>query len=185
MIVVALAVGFGLSYYALTDGRIVGVLQVGPWTARPAIGSASPDPYSRAYLVRAGGLQLGQSEGIAFTAINDSDGVALDRGCRYRITGTTPVASFWTLVAAARDGSNIARPDGLQGLRSRSISREADGSMILYVSHSLAPDNWLEITGAGSFELILTLYDTTNLSGAGADVSVQALPAIRKEACGA
>jgi hypothetical protein len=181
MIAVALAVGFGLSYYSLTDGRLFGALKVGPWAAWPAVGSPSPDPYTRAYLARTGALQLGLSEGIAFTALTDSDEQPLDRACRYRIEGTTPVASFWTLQALAADGSSIARPDGLQVLQSRQIARANDGSLVLYVSRSLAPDNWLEIAGDGAFKLVLTLYDPSNLSGAG--VAVQTLPAIVKEAC--
>ena len=181
LITVALVVGFGLSYYALTDGRLLGALKVGPWAAWPAVGSAKPDPYTRAYLARTGAMQLGQSEGIAFTATTDSDARPLDRACRYRIDGTTPVASFWTLAAVAADGSNIARPDGPQVLQSRGIARANDGSLKLYVSEALAPENWLEIAGAGPFKLVLTLYDPTNISGSG--TSVQTLPAIVKEAC--
>jgi hypothetical protein len=183
LLAVALAVGFGLSYYALTDGRVIGALHVGPWTAWPTVGSPSPDPYTRAYLARTGALQLGQSEGIAFTASSDSDGRALDRACRYRIAGTTPVASFWTLQATADDGSSIARPDGQLELQSSNVARANDGSLVLYISRTLAPDNWLEITGRGSFQLVLTLYDPSNLSGSA--VSVQSLPTILKEACGA
>jgi len=183
MVAVALVVGFGLSYYALTDGRLLGALKVGPWAAWPAVGSASPDPYTRAYLARTGALQLGQGEGLAFTAADDSDGHPLDRSCRYRIEGTTPVATFWTLQAVAADGSNIARPDGQLELRSSDIARANDGSLVLTVSKTLAPANWLEITGTGPFRLLLTFYDPSNLSGSG--VAVQSLPAIHREACGA
>lgn len=180
-IAIALGTGFGLSYFALDDGRVLGALRVGPWAAWPAVGSPTPDPYTQAYLSRTGALQLGQSEGIAFTAISDSDGQPLDRSCRYRLEGSTPVASFWTLAALAPDGSNIARPDGTIALQSRHIARANDGTMVLYVSKTLAPDNWLEITGTGPFKLLLTLYDTSNLSGAG--TSVQTLPSISKEGC--
>jgi hypothetical protein len=61
------------------------------------------------------------------------------------------------------------------------LSRAGDGSVELYVSKTLAPQNWLEITGNGAFDLILTLYDTSSLSGVGADVA--ALPSIIREAC--
>ena len=182
MIAVALVVGFGLSYYALTDGRLLGAVKVGPWAAWPAVGSPSPDPYTRAYLSRTGALQLGQSEGIAFVAISDSDGQPLRRDCRYRIAGTTPVASFWTMEARSTDGRNIARPDGMTALRSADLARATDGSLIAYVSRTLAPDNWLEIAGDGAFELALTLYDATNLSGNNGG-SVQSLPSISNEGC--
>src|SRR4051812_48477850 len=123
MIAVALVVGFGLSYFALTDGRLFGAVKVGPWAAWPAVGSPTPDPYTHAYLARTGALELGQSEGIAFLASKDSDGQPLRRDCRYRVQGTTPVASSWTMVALSTDGRNIARSDGLKALRSAEIAR--------------------------------------------------------------
>ena len=181
MIVVALGVGFGLSYYTLSDGHLIGAVKVGPWAAWPGVGSPSPDPYARAYLARTGALELGQSEGVVFTATTDSDGKPLDRNCRYRIEGTTPVAGFWTLRAIGTDGSNIAPSTGQQILQSRGVARANDGSLLLYVSKTLAPENWLEIAGDGPFQLVLTLYDPSNLSGAG--VAVQTLPAILKEVC--
>lgn len=180
MLVVALAVGFGLSWYALNDGRLVGGVQVGPWTAWPRAGSANPDPYTRAYLARNGALQLGQGEGVLFVATTDSDGKALDRNCRYRIDGMTPTATFWTLVPTAPDGSLIARPDGPAEFQSSRVARANDGSLQLYVSKTLAPLNWLEITGDGAFWLALTLYDTSVFSTGSAATT---LPAIIREAC--
>ena len=181
MIAVALALGFGLSWYALTDGRVFGGFQVGPWAAWPQVGSPNPDPYTRAYLARSGALQLGLSEGLQFIASTDSDGRPLDRACRYRIAGTTPVAAFWTLVPVSLAGINIARPDGPLAFRSTRIARAPDGSLVLYVSRTLAPQNWLEIAGDGPFELILTFYDTSIFAGIGS--GVQTLPAILREAC--
>ena len=102
-IAVALAVGFGLSYYALTDGRLFGVAQVGPWHAWPDVGANAPNPYTRGHLARTAAFELGQSEGLQFTATTDSDGQPLTRACAYRIDGKTPLATFWTLVAQDED----------------------------------------------------------------------------------
>jgi hypothetical protein len=181
LIVVALAVGFGLSWYALTDGRFFGAHQVGPWLAWPQVGQPNPDPYTRAYLARAGTMQLGLSEGLQFVAVADSDGQRLDRSCRYRIDGRTPVAQFWTLTAIAPDGTNIASEGGPPAIRSNRTSRTFDGTAVIYVSHALAPQNWLEIDGDGPFSLVLTLYDTSIYAGVGA--GVETLPAITREAC--
>ncbi len=182
MLVVALAVGFGLSWYVLTDGRLFGALEIGPWTAWRDVGVPSPDPYTRAFIARSGALELGASEGIQFVATTDSDNRRLDRNCRYRIDGTTPAARFWTMVPVAPDnGAPIARPDGPADFHSARLSRAGDGSVALYVSKSLAPQNWLELTGDGAFDLVLTLYDTSSLSGVGTDAGT--LPAIIREAC--
>src|SRR5687768_3972664 len=108
MIAVALSVGFGLSYYALTDGRLFGVARVGPWTAWPDVGSNTPNPYTRGHLAREASLQLGQSEGLQFSADTDSQGEPLTLDCGYRIEGKTPLATFWTLVAVDSFGRNLA-----------------------------------------------------------------------------
>lgn len=181
MFAVALAVGFGLSWYALTDGRFFGTLQSGPWIAWPDAGSPVPNPYTRAHLVREGVLQLGQSEGLQFIATLDSEGEPLIRDCTYRIDGTTPVSTFWTLVAIEEDGALIGPPNGFPAIRSNAIARAPDGSIVVRVGRRLAPFNWLELTGEGPFSLQLTLYDTIASSGFGA--SVETMPAILRESC--
>jgi hypothetical protein len=182
MFAVALGTGFGLSWYALNDGRLFGAVEIGPWQAWRDVGVPSPDPYTRAYIARSGALELGASEGLQFVATFDSDNHRLDRNCRYRIDGSTPPARFWTLVPVAPDtGAPITRPDGPADFHSARLSRASDGSVELYVSKTLAPQNWLEIAGEGPFNLVLTLYDTSSLSGTSANVAT--LPAIIREAC--
>ena len=58
MVAIALGLGFGLSWYALTDGRYFGAAQIGPWAAWPRAGLPSPDPYTRAYLARTGAFPV-------------------------------------------------------------------------------------------------------------------------------
>jgi len=182
MVVVALALGFGLSWYALSDGGLFGASRSGPWKAWRDVGVPAPDPYTRAYIARTGALELGAGEGLEFVATTDSDDRRLDRACRYRIDGRTPAARFWTLVPVApEDGASIARPDGPAGFHSARLSRAGDGSVELYVSKLISPQNWLEITGEGPFNLVLTFYDTSNLSSVGTDATM--LPAIIREGC--
>ena len=119
MIVVALAVGFGLSYYTLTDGRLIGARQgrsLGRLARRRLLLARSLYPRLSCPHRRAAAWSKRR---LAFAATGDSDGQPLDRDCRYRISGTTPVASFWTLRAVDAGGRDIARPDGQQALRSR------------------------------------------------------------------
>jgi hypothetical protein len=181
LIGVALCVGFGLSWYVLSDAGVVGSLRVGPWAAWRDAGSPTPDPYTRAHVARAGALQLGASEGLQFVARTDSDGQRLDRACRYRIDGTTPVATFWTLTPVDPDFAVITRPGTPRAFNSTRVARATDGSLQLYVSRTISPRNWLEIEGDGTFALVLTLYDTSSLTGAGS--APASLPAIIREAC--
>jgi len=181
MIGVALVVGFGLSWYALTDGRFFGAIRIGPWAAWHDVGSPTPDPYTRAFVARSGALQLGASEGLQFVASTDSDGRRLDRDCRYRIDGTTPVSTFWTLVPIASDNSIITRPGGPAAFNSTRVARATDGSLQLYVSKTLSPRNWLEITGEGPFALQLSLYDASSFAGGG--TAEAEMPTIIREDC--
>ncbi|HTM76476.1 MAG TPA: DUF1214 domain-containing protein [Devosia sp.] len=181
LVTVALGVGFGLSYYALTDGRLFGAAVVGPWTAWPDVGTATPNPYTRGHLTRVAGLQLGLSEGLQFTATTDSNGEPLTLACTYRITGKTPLATFWTLVAVDADGVNLARSGEDAAMRSDAIARASDGSILIYVGKRLAPQNWLELAGTGAFHLVLTLYDTAVFSGFG--TGGETMPTIQREAC--
>jgi hypothetical protein len=179
-IAVALSVGFGLSYYVLTDGRVFSVTQIGPWISWPDVGANTPNPYTRAYLARTASFQLGQAEGLRFTADSDSDGEPLTLSCNYLVSGKTPLASFWTLVALDANGVNLAAPDSSPAVRNSDLVRPEDGSILLTVGPHLAPGNWLELTGTGPFQLVLSLYDTAAFSGFSSDAS---MPSIRRGDC--
>ncbi|MET0439694.1 MAG: DUF1214 domain-containing protein [Devosia sp.] len=180
-IAIALATGFGLSYYALTDGRLFGAAQIGPWISWPDLGSSAPNPYSRGHLTREAALQLGRAEGLKFVATTDSAGDALDLSCAYTLLGHVPVSSFWTLVAVDGEGVNLAAPGTDLALRSSEIARTNTGAMVIQVGKTLAPGNWLELAGSGAFSLELTLYDTTAFSGFGSDNDT--MPTITRGAC--
>lgn len=177
----ALGVGFGLSYYALTDGRLFGAVQVGAWTAWPDSGAPTPNPYTRGHIVRESAFQLGRSEGLQFVATADDGGDALDRACTYIVEGRVPVSAFWTLAAVDDAWTGVAAPDTDGALRSSQVIRENDGSFIIHVGTQLRSGNWMELAGAGPFSLVLTLYDTTALSGFNA--ADMHMPALRREAC--
>jgi hypothetical protein len=179
--IIALAIGFGLSWFTLTDGRIPGSTKIGPWVAWQQIGASNPDPYTRAYIARTGSLQLGQSEGLQFIATTDSTGNPLVRNCRYRLAGSTPTASFWTLSALDKTGVNIARPGTQLDLHSARLARDNTGQAILYVSKTLAPYNWLELWGDGPFSLMLNFYDIAAFTSLGSNAA--SLPQITKETC--
>lgn len=178
---VALAVGFGLSYYALTDGRLFGAVQLGPWTTWPDIGSPTPNPYSRSHIAREGALQLGRSEGLQFVATTDSAGAPLDLSCSYRIEGHVPVSTFWTLLAVDAGWRDLAAPGTAQALRSSEVVRTTEGALLIHVGTQLRPDTWLELAGSGPFSLVMTLYDTTALSGFSSTDMI--MPSITAEGC--
>ena len=110
LLVLVIAIGGGAASVAMMIETVppVGAVVSGPWTAFPASGTPEADPYSRARFAREGGIPLGRSEGIVFTATRDSAGRSLSRRCAYRIDGPMPAARFWTLHAT--DGSGALLP---------------------------------------------------------------------------
>lgn len=176
----ALGIGFGLSYAALTDGRFFGVVQIGPWQAWPDVGAPAPNPYTRAHLARLAGFPLGQAEGVQFTATADSAGAPLTRDCAYRLSGHTPLSAFWTLVPLDLDGVNIAAPGTAPALRSSDVARDNDGAIQINIGTRLAPLTWLELAGDGPFQLVLTLYDSAVFSGFS---SASTMPSIERGDC--
>ena len=63
-LVIATAVGLGLTYATATRGTDLGTLKIGAWTARPKSGTSDVDPYSRATIARSGELPIGTGDGI-------------------------------------------------------------------------------------------------------------------------
>ncbi len=181
MIFTALFVGLGLSYYSLADGRFLGTYHIGSWSTWANVGTPNPDPYTKTFVALGSTLQLGRSEGVQFIAQRDSDGELLLRECNYSITGTTPIANFWTLRASAPDGHSITPKNSTQSMHSKRISRANNGIATIHVGTKLSSGNWLEIEGKGYFELILTLYDASVLSGFGGTINT--MPIVTKEGC--
>lgn len=181
MSIIALTVGFGLTYFALVEGGIYGTYQWGVWQARPEVGSSTPDPYTRAFSSRTAFLQMGRGEGIQFIAAHDESGRKLSLDCNYQLKGQTPVAAFWTLRATDIRGTNVARENTTASMNSRTIARDAEGNLLVNMGKSLAPHNWLELSGKGDFQLILTFYDASFFAGLGS--SVTSLPTLVRGTC--
>ncbi len=178
---VALLVGFGLSYYALEKGRLFGTVNIGPWTAWPDVGSPTPDPYTRAFISRENVLVLARAEGIRFVADTDSDGQELLRECSYRVDGETPEATFWTLAATHKSGKAVTAPHAAMALNSSRLVRAEDGAFAIFAGPVLSGGNWMEIQGTGPYQLVLTLYDTSIFDGFSSTDNV--LPSIIREGC--
>jgi hypothetical protein len=181
MLFTALFIGLGLSYFSLADGRFIGTYHIGSWATWANVGTPKPDPYTKAFVSLRSTLQLGRSEGVQFIAQRDNNGELLQITCNYSIAGETPDANFWTLSASAPDGHSITPIGANQTMHSKRVSRNNNGMPTIHVGKQLSSGNWLEITGEGYFELILTLYDASVLSGFGGTLST--LPIIKNEGC--
>ena len=112
VLVIAAAIGLGLTWATASRGTNFGTLTIGAWTARPKIGTSDINPYTRASVARNGELPLAAGDGIAFAAKADDTARPLDGRCDVTVSGVTPPARFWTLTLYDLKGQLIA--NGLQ-----------------------------------------------------------------------
>lgn len=179
---IALGGGAGSVLYALNHSASFGAIRVGPWVAFPDVGTPDADPYMQARYAREGSLALGRAEGVEFRASMDSQDQPLSIQCRYAVEGETPPARFWTLYAT--DENQVS----LKGIGERAaatsslaILREAETTrFVVEVGAEPASGNWLPVSGTGSMQLVLTLYDTPLANRSASDTN---LPAIRRISC--
>jgi len=179
----AIGAGAASAWYALRTPDGIGAIRVGAWTAYPNAGTPDADPYSKARVARDGLLALGQAEGLAFLALSDSAGDALQRHCDYKVEGSTPAARFWTLYVTDVSSSPLTFDGSRPAVQSQEILRAPDNTFSVAVGPHPAPGNWIRLQGSGAMALVLTLYDTPVASSSG--VADLAMPQVLKTGCDA
>lgn len=178
LVAIALALAFGLgiqsTLMALNATVGFGEIEIDGWRAFPQAQTAEADPYARAHRAKAGRLLLGSAEGLTFIATSDRSGRKLTTDCRYTLSGTVPMARYWTLSASRPDGGPLADPSaalaaaGLPtALNSVVTLKNRDASLEIAIGSDAEPGNWLAIPpGPGApaskqeMMLSLTLLDT-------------------------
>lgn len=191
---VGLALGLAATAVVLARGWDPGAVAVGPWVARPKVGTAAIDPYARAELARSGAVPMASGEGLGFTATTDDTGYRLLRTCSYRLSGPLPPARFWTLTATDAGGLALGDAPGTaagtpariaarrSAFTSAGVVRGIDGGFTVELSPEARPGNWLPLSGDGPLVLTLRLYDTP-LAGGAAEISAAALPGVARLGC--
>ncbi len=154
----------------------------GPWQGAPRNGTFDVDPYTLASDERSGALPLGVAEGLSFVARTDSDGRAFTPSCDYIVKGTMPQARFWTLSLLDTAGFPVADPAGRYGFTSAEILRQTDTPVAITISPEARSGNWLPTGHAGSYLLLLRLYDS-GLSTTGTVFESADMPSIAKAGC--
>ncbi len=157
---IATFVGLGLTWNTATRGVEIGTLTIGPWTARPRIGTSEIDPYARAAVARSGELPIGAGDGITFRATADNAGKKLDGRCDVVVSGVTPPARFWTLTVYDTKGKLVANTLNRYGFTSQEVVRASDGSFTVRIAPRARSGNWLPTGGISRYQLLLRLYDT-------------------------
>lgn len=182
-LLLALALGLGSTYWVLRQDPPFGRLHIGPWTAWPALGSTSADPYMRAILAQRGDVPLATGEGLGFTAVADSQGRDLDSACTYRVGTVAPAARLWTLSVYDENGHLLRTALGRSSFSSAELLRDTEDRFTIALSRGLQDGNWLQLPPSGKISLVLRLYDTPGAAGTG--LSENVFPSIERVECGA
>jgi hypothetical protein len=131
----------------------------GPWGTTLATGSASANPYLRAWIARHALLALRKEETIYFSAYTDDDGKPLRGDCNYRIEGRAPDARWWSITAYGEDDFLIPNEQGRYSWGSTEITLDEDERFTIYLSRDPRPGHWLPTGEAKRLCLSLRLYN--------------------------
>jgi hypothetical protein len=181
-LILAAAIGLGMTWLTITHGVAFGSLSVGAWTAWPKNGSVDIDPYARATIARNGELPTGMGDGVAFYAKADDAGHQFDGRCTFLISGLTPAARYWTVTLYSLDGRLVANTLDRHGFTSEEVVRDADGHFSISVAPRARPGNWLPTGGIERYVLVWRLYDTP-IGVAMRNAKEGPMPAIARKAC--
>jgi hypothetical protein len=160
-VVAGLALG-SLSAVALAGlipsfgGLAGGKTAVDGWNADFTVGSAAADPYTRARVARHGLLALARSEAVYFVRDRDDSGAPLTETCRYRLTGSTMPAHWWSVTLYDSE-SRLPMNDDVA--LSIDASRMGDGEWSVIIASQAPPEgHWVSSRAGGDFDLTLRLY---------------------------
>ncbi|MEO1167371.1 MAG: DUF1214 domain-containing protein [Pseudomonadota bacterium] len=170
-LVLGIAIGLGVTWLSLRAGISAFEERIGPWITSQEFGSAEASDRSRAIVAVRGLMALPASEAIYFNAATDSEGRALDGGCRYRIAGPPLAARWWSVTAYGADAHLISNPD-------HAYSAGGDGAEAVLAQTGPEPGLGEIATRDGApFELTLRAY------GPGDGLLDGTLPEIERLSC--
>jgi hypothetical protein len=185
MIALALAFGLGIQSTLMALNATIGFgeIEIDGWRAFPQAQTAAADPYARSHRARAGRLLLGSAEGLTFIATTDTTGQRLNGSCRYKLSGSLPMARFWTLYATRPNEEPLTLSSDLpRALNSIASLKNRDGTLDITISAKAASGNWLAISADNEPVMLnLTLLDTPAAGNSG--LVALTMPRIERLGC--
>lgn len=182
-IATGVALGLATTAFSLSGDPPFGAVRSGVWTAWPAAGTASADPYLRALFASDGRIPLAAAAGLRFVARIDDAGQPLVGLCSYEIAGPTPDAQDWTVTVLDPDGYPRVSADPRSSFTSTEVVRSSDGGFTIVLARQARPGNWLPTGGNGPFLLMLSVYDTPLVTALTSGGPMPTLPSIAPGRC--
>jgi hypothetical protein len=182
--ITALTLGLGSAWYMIEEGSALTTSHVGPWSVWHSAGRPDADPYTKAYMARAGRLPITSTSALYFFADSDESGAQLNSDCEYVVDGHPLNAAWWSLAAYDGSGRLIPNKANRHSFNRTDVATRADGSFRIVLARRARPGNWLPTADQGSMQLVLRAYglrDADSVLNKGA--STRGLPTIRKVVC--
>lgn len=181
---VALFLGLGSAWYMIDEGSALTTSRVGPWSVWRSAGKPDADPYTKAYMARAGRLPINATSALYFFADSDETGGSLRSKCEYVVEGRPINSAWWSLAVYDGTGRLIPNKAGRHSFNRTDVARRADGSFRIVLARSARPGNWLPSAEQGTLRLVLRAYglrDADSILDPG--MAAHNLPTIRKVVC--
>jgi hypothetical protein len=180
MVVAALILAAGFTWWSLIYLPEAGAIANGPWRTSRVAGSADADMYTRAIVAVTGLFALNRDETIYFSARETGDHQALLRNCVYVIEGKALRAGWWSVTAYAQDNFLIPNAANRFSFNMGNLVLGPDGGFRIDTAPSPVSGQWLPTgEGNGGFSLLLRLYNPA--PEVAADPGSIPLPTIRRE----
>lgn len=168
----------------IEEGSALTTSRIGPWSVWRSAGKPDADPYTIAYMARAGRLPINATTALYFFADSDSNGALLESRCEYVIEGRPINSAWWSLAVYDGTGRLIPNKAGRHSFNRTDVARRADGSYRIVLAKRARPGNWLPSSQQGSLKLVLRAYnlqDAERIDETGGNQLN--LPTIRKVVC--
>lgn len=182
-VAIAVAGGFGTSWYMIERGSALTTRTQGPWVTWTAAGRPDADPYTRAHFARRGVLPMSSTIALTYEATRDSDGRPLHSACEYAIEGEDISAAWWSLTVYDADGRLIPNAAERYGYNGASVMRNPGGRFVIALARNARPGNWLPTGNAGRLTLVLTVEEPVLAGTSPDDAANVPLPRIRRVTC--
>ena len=185
-ILIFVLTGLGLGYCSAQTAIVYGIgvtaVRNGPWTAWPAAGSPSADPYTRAHFANTGELPLASFEAIIFRAFDDQAGNPLVANCDYVVEGSPLDVRWWNFTVYSDEAMLIENPADRYSFNSDNVVLKADSSYQIFLSQKAQSGNWIP-TGEEDDDFVITLRMFGPGQKVTADLANVPLPKITRGKC--
>lgn len=177
--VIGIALGGAAAIHHVRSGAMGSIRAIGPWQTGADYGSARASADTRAVIALRGLLALPAQEARYYNAATDSTGQPLDGKCRYRVSGGTIPARWWSLTLYDHPGYLVANQANRFSVASAAVPNPAKWEIL--VAPAEQAGLWLPTGRIDRFELTLRAYLPSD--GGIGNMTRDQLPSIVREGC--